>query len=132
MNIAIITGRLGKDPELQQTTSGKAVCNVSIAIEDYKKGDDAPANWQNIRVWGDRAEYLCQNVGKGDKIVIQGAIKNESYEKDGVTHYKNVIDVSSWEFANRSKTSSKPQATDSVVIKEMTQEDYQTDTDLPF
>ena len=34
VNVVVLSGRLGKDPELRATTTGKSVVQFSIAVDD--------------------------------------------------------------------------------------------------
>lgn len=135
MNLVVISGRLGKDPEVTKTTTGKSVVNISIAIDDYKPSDEnTKGNWQQCQFWNNAAEYLADNASKGDKIVVQGRLSNESWEdNDGNTRYKNCVIVSNWEFEDKVK-GNKTVANKSIKPKEMTSEEYSTEDteDLPF
>jgi len=88
VNKAIILGNLGKDPEVRFTTSGKAVCNFSVATTE--KWTDANGErqerteWHNIVVWGKQAETCGQYLAKGRQVFIEGSIRTRSYDdRDG-------------------------------------------------
>ena len=92
VNIAIVVGNLGKDPEVRFTQSGRAVANFSVATSDSWTGQDGNrqerTEWHNIVVWGKQAELCGQYLSKGRQVFIQGRIQTRTYEdKTGNTRY---------------------------------------------
>lgn len=88
INKALIAGRLGKDPELRFTSSGKAVCNFSVATESVWKDRDGKkqkqTEWHNVVVWGPQAESCAKYLAKGSTAFVEGEIRTRSYDdKDG-------------------------------------------------
>ena len=139
MNIVSISGRLGKDPELKKTQNGTSVCNCSIAIDEYKKEENAPANWQQIQLWKQQADYLCDYAKKGDKIFVVGRLQNDSWDKDGVKQYKSYVIVERVEMAPKGENKNNYDYGDGMGTesypgaKNAKAEDYESkDEDLPF
>jgi single-strand DNA-binding protein len=99
MNIAILYGHLGADPELRYTQAGQAVLNMRLATSEKFKSRNSDqreerTDWHNIVVWGKRAEGLAKHLSKGSAIIVRGAIRTSSYEdKEGVKKYKTDIVV---------------------------------------
>ena len=96
VNIAIVVGNLGKDPEVRFTQSGRAVANFSVATSDSWTGQDGNrqerTEWHNIVVWGKQAELCGQYLSKGRQVFIQGRIQTRSWEdKTGNTRYTTEI-----------------------------------------
>ena len=88
VNKAILVGNLGRDPELRFTTSGKAVCNFSIAttekFEDAGGAKQEKTEWHNIVVWGKSGEACNTYLSKGKSAYVEGRIQTREYEaKDG-------------------------------------------------
>lgn len=85
VNKAILLGRLGKDPELRYTPSGKAVASFSLATTERWKGQDGQRNesttWHNIVAWGKQAEVIKEYLRKGREVYIEGRIDNRTFEK---------------------------------------------------
>lgn len=79
MNSVIINGNLGREPEITMTTSGKKLCNFSIANDKGNK----EVQWIDCRAWDTKAEYLERYCHKGYRMLIQGRIMFDSYMKDG-------------------------------------------------
>ncbi len=90
VNIVVLVGNLGKDPEVRHTTNGNAVANFSIATSE-KWGDGSNlqerTTWHNIVVWGKQAESCGKYLSKGKKVFIQGRIQVREYEHEGKTRY---------------------------------------------
>lgn len=122
MNKAVLSGNLGKDPELRYTTSGKAVASFSVATKE-KFDDKELTDWHNIVVWGKRAENVSQQLKKGDLIFVIGRITNRSWDdKDGNKRYITEIVAESLGYTNKEAVDNNVTPQDNVV---------QTD-DLPF
>lgn len=95
VNLAIIVGNLGKDPELKYLESGQAVCNFSVATSEKWKDKDGNGQqrteWHRINVWGKQAEACGKYLKKGSKVYLEGKIKTREWEKDGQKHYATEI-----------------------------------------
>ena len=132
MNLVVLSGRLGKDPELTKTPNGISLCKVSIAVIEGKTDDNTPANWQSLQLWRDQADRLCEYAQKGDQITVKGILKTDTWEKEGQTHYKTYVNVDWLELGKKSTGGSSSVGTSSTKIKDMKQEDYKIDEELPF
>lgn len=91
LSIAVLVGRLTRDAELKYTTSGQAVCSFSVATSSrVKKADqwvDEPSFW-DVDLWGKRAESVNQYLTKGKLVAVDGSMRQDRWEKDGVAHMK--------------------------------------------
>lgn len=89
MNYVSLLGRLTKDPELKQTSSGKSYCRFSLAVkrEFVKDGVD----FINCVAWEKRAEFIANYFTKGQRMLIQGRLNVGSYEVNG--EKRNSTDV---------------------------------------
>ena len=95
MNSIAITGRITKELGLRYTTSGKPVCEFSLAV--YRDKDNT--DFINCIVWNNQAENLCKYQGKGSLIGLTGALRVDTYkDKDGNTRYKNYVLVNNIEY----------------------------------
>lgn len=82
MNNVNLIGNLTSNPELRTTSTGKNVCNFSIAINSGY-GESSRTDFINIQAWNKLAENLCKYQSKGGKLGISGELRSETYEKDG-------------------------------------------------
>ena len=86
LNNVVIIGRLTRDAELSYLQSGSAVANISIAVNrSVKQGEQwtSEANFFDVSLFGKQAETLKQYLLKGKQIAVQGALKQDRWEKDG-------------------------------------------------
>lgn len=110
MNKVILSGRLGKEPDIKYTPDGKAVASFSLATTKKFNKDgnkNERTEWHNITAWEKLAEICGQYLKKGSKILCEGEINYQEWEKDGQKHWKTVITISNMEMLD-----SKPKVTD--------------------
>ena len=103
MNITILRGNLARDPELRiVNTGGKqtAVVNFTVAVSrEYTKSDgekDKVTSFINCEAWDTGAEVVAESFKKGDLVMIEGSLRNDSWEKDGVKHSTMKIRVNNF------------------------------------
>jgi len=85
-NSVIIVGNLTRDPEIKFIASGTAVAGFGVAVnEKYKQGDEwkERVNYFDVEAWGKLAEICGENLAKGRNVLVAGALRYESWEKDG-------------------------------------------------
>lgn len=74
----ILTGNLGRDPEMRYTPSGQAVTNFSIAVnDDYTNNNGERVKrtiWVRVSTWGKQAESCNQYLKKGSKALVEGRL----------------------------------------------------------
>jgi single-strand DNA-binding protein len=93
MNITILRGNLARDPELRVVNTGgkqTSVVNFTVAVSrEYTKADgekDKITSFINCEAWDTGAEVIADSFKKGDLVMIEGSLRNDSWEKDGVKH----------------------------------------------
>ena len=74
LNLAIIMGRLVRNPELRQTSNNVSTTTFSVAVErDYKKeGQEKETDFFDVVAWRSTAEFICNNFVKGQMIAGVG------------------------------------------------------------
>lgn len=92
-------GRLGAQPEIRNTATGKKLARFSIATnESYRnaKGEKVTETiWHQLIAWGKLAEIAEKYLTKGLEVVIEGKLVNRSYtDQDGHKKYITEIQVS--------------------------------------
>jgi single-strand DNA-binding protein len=84
--VITVVGNLTDDPELRFTASGAAVANFTVAstprffdknTNDWKDGD---ALFLRCSIWRQAAENVAESLTKGARVVVQGRLKQRSYE----------------------------------------------------
>ena len=100
MNKIILCGRLTADVEIRYSNDGKAVTRFNFAVNRrFKRDGDPEADFFQCVAFGKIAETLEKcGVGKGTKLLLDGEMRNNNYEKDGVKHYGMQVVVNSFEF----------------------------------
>ena len=80
-NTIHLTGRVVRDAELRQTKGGEDICNVSIAVNGYRKDDEA--TFFDLTLFGKKAA-ISQYLTKGVKVACNGRLKQRKFtRKDG-------------------------------------------------
>lgn len=103
VNKAILIGRLGKDPELTYTPSGKAVCKFPLATSERWTNQEGQkqesTTWHNIVAWGRQGEVMKEYLSKGREVYIEGRIDNRVYDKkDGSKGFTSEVVVQAFQF----------------------------------
>ena len=100
MNKIILCGRLTADAEMKCTNDGKVVARFNFAVNRrFKRDGDPEADFFQCVAFGKIAETFEKcNVGKGAKLLIEGEMRNNNYERDGVRNYGMQLIVNSFEF----------------------------------
>jgi single-strand DNA-binding protein len=99
-NLAILLGRLGKDPEIRQFSNGNYIAKFSLATEESYKDKDGEkqkiVDWHNIEVYTPGIiQIIQQYVKKGSLLYIEGAMKTQKYStQHGETKYRSYVRVS--------------------------------------
>jgi single-strand DNA-binding protein len=92
VNKVILLGRLGADPQLRYTPSGRAVVNFSIATNQVWKDQEGKqqekTEWHRVVAWAKLAEIIGEWLKKGSNCYIEGRLQTRSYEDtSGVKKY---------------------------------------------
>jgi len=84
--VITVVGNLVDDPELRFTPSGAAVANFRIAStprtfdRQTNEWKDGEALFLSCSVWRQAAENVAESLQKGMRVVVQGRLKQRSYE----------------------------------------------------
>lgn len=111
MNKVVLFGRIGQKPELKKTKNDNSVTMLSVATNSrVKKGDlwEDKTDWHRVVVWGRRAEVICDLLGKGSQVLVEGKLETREWEKDGERRYSTEVIASSVEFTDKSDASRRP------------------------
>jgi single-strand DNA-binding protein len=91
-NKVILLGNVTRDPELRYISSGTAVTDIGLAVNDRRK--TASGEWVeettfvDVTLWGRTAEIAGEYVTKGSPLLIEGRLKLDTWEKDGKKNSK--------------------------------------------
>ena len=84
--VITVVGNQTADPELRFTPSGAAVANFTVAstprIFDRQSNEwkDGDALFMRCSIWREAAENVAESLTRGSRVVVQGRLKQRSYE----------------------------------------------------
>jgi single-strand DNA-binding protein len=124
MNITLLRGNLARDPELRVVnTNGKqtSVVNFTVAVSrDYVKSNgekDKITSFINCEAWDSGAEMIAESFKKGDPVMVEGSLRNDSWEKDGVKHSSLKVRVNNFaKITKLSRSGSKSDSSEPVAF----------------
>lgn len=138
MQKLIITGNLGKDPEIKSFENGGKVANFTVGVTErgYKTKDGKDISdhteWFNCVVkQNGLAGVVEQYVKKGNKVLIEGKIRTREYEKEGQKKYVQEVIVESMELLTPKGEGSNNQSSQPVEQPTQQSSDGSSDS-LPF
>ncbi len=96
INKVILVGNLGADPETRYTPSGTAITSIRIATseswKDKTTGEQQErTEWHRIEFFGRIAEIAGEYLKKGRQVYVEGKLRTDEYEKDGVKRYSTKV-----------------------------------------
>lgn len=135
MNIAMLIGRLTKDPDIKITERGMTIARFSVAVDrqpdkDGNKGTD----FISCVAFGKTADVIQRFLGKGSKVGIEGRIQTGKYDRNGETVYTTDIIINRVEFldSKESRSQTKPEPSKGNQ-EQYDMPDFETiDADIPF
>jgi len=127
MNRIILQGRLTKDIELKHIpTTGTAVGEFALAVDRRKDGVD----FIDCRAWGKTAETMEKYLSKGRRILLEGRLEIDTWEKDGQKRSKAVVTVDNFDFIDSRREET---TTETIATTETTATTATADTEeIPF
>ncbi len=101
----IIVGNVGRDPEMNYTPQGIAVCKFSVAVNKVTgKGENRKEKtiWFRVTVWRERAETASQYIKKGMRIMVIGEVDVSAYtDKNGQPAASLELTANDFKFLDR-------------------------------
>lgn len=86
-NRVVLVGNLTRDPELRYISSGTAVTEIGLAVNDRRKNQAGEwvdeTQFIDITLWARTAEVASEYLSKGSSVLIEGRLKLDRWEKDG-------------------------------------------------
>lgn len=140
INKVILIGNLGDDVKMHYFDDKNSVGRFPIATsESYTNkttGEKVTTtDWHNIVVRNKLAEICEKYLSKGDKVYVEGRLKNRQWEQDGVKRYSTEIQVNEMTMLTTKKNAEKTnipqqdQAPSATAPKTVATEEKE---DLPF
>ena len=140
INKVILIGNLGDDVKMHYFDDKNSVGRFPIATsESYtsKQTGEKVTNtdWHNIVVRNKLAEICEKYLSKGDKVYLEGKLKNRQCEQDGVNRYSTEVVVTEMTMLSTKKnpeTSSAPLQQNPPTSNEPKTVASEENDDLPF
>ena len=111
INQVTLVGRLTKDPELRYTPDGKAVSNITLAVNRNFRNTvgNYEADFVQCIIWKKSAENTAQYCKKGAIIGITGRIQTRRYEnQEGKYVYVTEVVTERVQFIGTKQNDGKP------------------------
>ena len=136
MNKILISGFLGKDPELKKISDKFTVCIFSLPYSEKYTNTQSEkletTHWFNLKAINNTAEFVAKYFKKGDGIECEGKLLTQTWtDKEGVKHTTTYIQVDNVSFppARKAETKAEPQAEPKMTTNEA---GIEQKDDLPF
>jgi len=106
VNKVILVGRLGADPQLKYTPSGKANASFSVATnyvyKDQEGNQQDKTDWHRVTAWGKLAEVMGEWLKKGSYVYLEGRLQTRTYEDtNGVKKWITEVVVTDMEMLGK-------------------------------
>ncbi|MEE8356575.1 MAG: single-stranded DNA-binding protein [Anaerolineales bacterium] len=94
LNKVMLIGRLGQEPEMRYTPSGRPLTKLQVAVNRSWKSSDGEkkteTEWFNIVAWGKLAEICNQYLSKGQQVYIEGRLHTRQWQDDKGNNHSSV------------------------------------------
>ena len=86
-NKTFLIGNITRDPESRMTPSGVAICKFGLAVNRTFTGQDGQKKEEvlfiDVDAFAKQAELVSKYLKKGSKVLVEGRLKLDTWEKDG-------------------------------------------------
>jgi single-strand DNA-binding protein len=121
MNIVMLRGNLARDPELRKVGDKQtSVVNFTVATSrEFTKADgsqDKVTSFIQCEAWDSGADAIASSFKKGDLVMVEGSLRNDSWEKDGVKHSTLKVRVNNFAKIIKNKRTEKTTEAETVAF----------------
>ena len=135
-NRVILIGNLTRDPELRFLPKGTAVARITLAVNrTFTSGEGGEkkeeVSFVDVDVWGKQAEVINQYVKKGHPLLVEGRLKQDTWEDktSGQKQSKLKVVLETFTFLPTGQPKTEMGGTTSKPEPSKESED---DSDIPF
>ena len=97
VNKVFLLGNVGKEPDVKVFDNGDMKTTFTLATSDQwtdKQGNKQESTeWHNCVTYRQLAKIASDYIKKGSKVFVEGRIKTNTWEKDGVKKYQTTVEV---------------------------------------
>jgi single-strand DNA-binding protein len=80
INVLVLIGHAGRDPELRFFESGSCVCEFTLAVNrPPKDGQPQDPLWVSCKAWGKTGQVAGDYLRKGSKVALIGRLEIEQW-----------------------------------------------------
>ena len=83
VNKVVLVGNVGSDPDLHITANSEKKAKLSLATTT-REGNEERTDWHRVILEGRQAHFAEDYVSRGDKLYVEGCLRYDSYERDGI------------------------------------------------
>ena len=106
LNVIILVGRVGIDPEIRFFDSGARLTKLSLAVK--RRGKNSDPDWFRLELWDKTAEIAADYVTKGSLIGVRGELLIQEWTNQGIERSQPVVRVNNLELLSSSRNSNTP------------------------
>lgn len=140
LNKVMLIGRLGADPEMRYTPSGDPIATLRLATTRRWKDRNTnerkeETEWHRVTFFGSLGKIAGEYLKKGSTAHIEGRLKTNKFEKNGVeTYATSIIGENLILLDKRDGASSESQSAGASQQDKSSPQDYEDgfDDDIPF
>ena len=120
-NTIVAAGYLASDPEIREVGDAK-VCKIRLCISPNRAKEPC---FMDAELWNKQAEIANEYLKKGRAIILQGEVRQSSWESEGKKYSKTFIAGNSFQFINGGDSdSTKSQSKETASVG--------ADEEIPF
>lgn len=99
LNLVVLIGNLGSDPEIRTTPSGIKVAKMRLAVNDIwtnrTTGEkEKRTHWIDLNAWDRQAQTAERFLSRGQRIAVRGSLEYREWSgQDGVKRSKLEVRV---------------------------------------
>ena len=84
VNTVMLLGNITRDLEVRYTPKGTAVCDLGMAVNRIRTGDNGErieeVTYVDVTLWGRQAELAGQYLSKGRSVFIEGRLQLDQWD----------------------------------------------------
>ena len=103
-NHATLMGYLTDSPTRRETRGGESVASFKVAVNGIppkKEGVEPEVLFMPCVVFGKKADAAVEYLEKGSPVLVDGRLRQNLWEKDGVKHSRTELVVSKLQFIRK-------------------------------
>lgn len=138
-NKVLLMGNLTRNPELRYTPSGKAVCDLTLAVNENFKNKAGETVEQtvfvDVVVWGKQAESSSEYLKKGSGVFIDGRLQLDKWvTQEGEKRSKLRVRAVAVQFTGKPEKRAQAQTSDDSAPKsaDVPADFDEYEDDIPF